>query len=266
MSSDLSRRLAVARGDEPADVVVRAGRVLSVFTREWLEADIVVYASPLYHYGVNAEMKAFIERTLPSLLPYFEREGERTVHPLRSRLPAVVLISVAGFPDDSVFDALSFWAKKTFGRGTGLLAEIYRPAAEAMVHSWKLKDILDATEQAGQEIVEQRHVTQETMARIQQPLHNPAIVAATSNLRWQTLIDERLTMAEATKQDRAPRPDSITAFTTMLSFAFNPLKAGDKKGILNSTSQVRNPVPAIAPSIRIAAQQTRGKLKKPTVS
>src|SRR6266550_4415693 len=38
----LARRLAVARGDEPADVVVRGGRVLSVFTREWLEADIAV--------------------------------------------------------------------------------------------------------------------------------------------------------------------------------------------------------------------------------
>src|SRR6478672_3420766 len=42
VSSDLSRRLAVARGDEPADVVVRGGRVLSVFTREWLDADVAV--------------------------------------------------------------------------------------------------------------------------------------------------------------------------------------------------------------------------------
>ncbi|HEY5659522.1 MAG TPA: adenine deaminase [Gaiellaceae bacterium] len=39
---NLARRLAVARGDEPADVVVRGGRVLSVFTREWLELDIAV--------------------------------------------------------------------------------------------------------------------------------------------------------------------------------------------------------------------------------
>ncbi len=39
---DLSRRLAVARGDEPADLVVRGGRVLSVFTREWLECDVAV--------------------------------------------------------------------------------------------------------------------------------------------------------------------------------------------------------------------------------
>ncbi len=39
---DLQRRLAVARGDEPADLVVRGGRVLSVFTREWLEVDVAV--------------------------------------------------------------------------------------------------------------------------------------------------------------------------------------------------------------------------------
>jgi adenine deaminase len=38
----LQRRLAVARGHEPADLVVRGGRVLSVFTREWLEADVAV--------------------------------------------------------------------------------------------------------------------------------------------------------------------------------------------------------------------------------
>jgi adenine deaminase len=38
----LRRRLAVARGDEAADLVVRGGRVFSVFTREWLETDVAV--------------------------------------------------------------------------------------------------------------------------------------------------------------------------------------------------------------------------------
>jgi adenine deaminase len=38
----LARRLAVARGDEPADLVIRGGRVLSVFTREWLETDVAI--------------------------------------------------------------------------------------------------------------------------------------------------------------------------------------------------------------------------------
>src|SRR5438132_2534614 len=42
MAVELARRLAVARGSEPADLVVRGGRVLSVFTREWVEADVAI--------------------------------------------------------------------------------------------------------------------------------------------------------------------------------------------------------------------------------
>ncbi len=42
MESLLARRIAVARGDEPADLVVRGGRVFSVFTREWLDVGVAV--------------------------------------------------------------------------------------------------------------------------------------------------------------------------------------------------------------------------------
>jgi len=42
MDAPLAKRLAVARGDEPADLVVRGGKVLSVFTREWLETDVAI--------------------------------------------------------------------------------------------------------------------------------------------------------------------------------------------------------------------------------
>jgi adenine deaminase len=58
---DLARRLAVARGDEPADLVVRGGRVLSVFTREWLEADVAVaegYVAGLGEYEGAEEIDA----------------------------------------------------------------------------------------------------------------------------------------------------------------------------------------------------------------
>jgi adenine deaminase len=39
---DLARRLAVARGAEPADLVIRSGRVFCSFTREWLDADVAI--------------------------------------------------------------------------------------------------------------------------------------------------------------------------------------------------------------------------------
>jgi adenine deaminase len=34
--------MAVARGDEPADLVLAGGKVLSVFTREWLDVDVAI--------------------------------------------------------------------------------------------------------------------------------------------------------------------------------------------------------------------------------
>jgi adenine deaminase len=37
-----ARWIAVARGDEPADLVLAGGRVLSVFTKEWLELDVAI--------------------------------------------------------------------------------------------------------------------------------------------------------------------------------------------------------------------------------
>lgn len=197
---------------------------------KWLESDVVVYASPLYHFLVNAQMKTFIERTLPVAMPYLQRRGDITVHPLRSKHPDSVLISVAGFPDNSVFDQLSFWAKRVMG--AGLLAEIYRPAAEAMISCGRRQDILEATEQAGIEIVKNRSVSKETMARIMQPITSPEMMAVMSNLSWQGMIDRQMTMAEASRKGTGIRPNSIETLMAMLSFAFNPRKAGEKAGTL----------------------------------
>jgi adenine deaminase len=41
-ASELAHRIAVARGDEPADLVLAGGRVLSVFTGELLGADVAI--------------------------------------------------------------------------------------------------------------------------------------------------------------------------------------------------------------------------------
>jgi adenine deaminase len=49
--TDLARRVAVARGDEPADLVVRGGSVLSVFTREWLAADVAIVDGFIAGFG-----------------------------------------------------------------------------------------------------------------------------------------------------------------------------------------------------------------------
>ena len=69
--ADLARRLAVARGDEPADLVVRGGRVLSVFTREWLETDIAIaegYVAGLGDYEGTEEVDATGRFVVPGFI------------------------------------------------------------------------------------------------------------------------------------------------------------------------------------------------------
>src|SRR3954454_14244312 len=68
---DLARRLAVARGDEPADVVVRGGRVFSVFTREWLETDVAIvdgHVAGLGEYECADELDASGRFVVPGFL------------------------------------------------------------------------------------------------------------------------------------------------------------------------------------------------------
>jgi adenine deaminase len=54
---DLSGFLAVARGDEPADVALRNGRVFDVFTGETIEADVAVAGGRIVGMGGDYEAK-----------------------------------------------------------------------------------------------------------------------------------------------------------------------------------------------------------------
>ena len=68
---DLARRLAVARGDEPAELVVRGGRVFSVFTREWLETDVAIVdgrVAGLGDYQGNEELDASGRHVVPGFV------------------------------------------------------------------------------------------------------------------------------------------------------------------------------------------------------
>ena len=53
--------MAVARGDEPADLVVAGGRVLSVFTREWLDADVAIVDGHIVGVGLGYEGRERID-------------------------------------------------------------------------------------------------------------------------------------------------------------------------------------------------------------
>jgi adenine deaminase len=69
--SDLARRIAIARGDEPADVVLRGGRVFSVFTGEFLDADVAFAGEHVAGVGDGYEGRDIVDVTGLTLLPGF---------------------------------------------------------------------------------------------------------------------------------------------------------------------------------------------------
>jgi multimeric flavodoxin WrbA/putative sterol carrier protein len=198
-----------------------------------LACDLCVLATPLYQYTVNALMKTFIERTLPASQPFFIFKDGVTRHPPRYEMPKIAVISVAGFPEESVFDQLKSYVHFLFR--DRLAAEIYRTSAEMLrtgsSHP-KIKDILEATVQGGKELAEFKMISPETMARIHNSITDFEEMAPLGNCAWQTCIDEKVTMGEFQKRKMVPRPNSMETFLAVMQAGFNPQKAGDKKMIM----------------------------------
>jgi multimeric flavodoxin WrbA/putative sterol carrier protein len=204
---------------------------------KWLEADIAVYATPLYHFTVNASMKAFIERTLPVLEPFLMRSDGRTSHPRRHKTPAGVVLSVAGFPELSVFDELSRYVN--FMNIFNLQAEIYRPGAEALTmpeFAGTAKEICDAATRAGREIVQSGSISAETVELITQPIGGDfESFSRMANQFWKTCIREGITPKEFNERKMVPRPDSIDSFMMFMSTGFNSKHAERTKAVIQFT-------------------------------
>lgn len=198
---------------------------------KYMAADLCVMATPLFHFTVNANLKTFIERTLPFVLPFFESQDGKTGHPLRQVPPPVVALSVAGFPEYSVFNQLSSYMNFLYKKN--LKAEIYVPGAEALsgrTSSPEAKILLEGVVQGGRELVIDSKISEKTMAKINTPTLDFNTMAPVGNIFWKTCIEEGVTPKEFEKRGLIPRPDSLESFLAVLKMAFNPEKAGDFKG------------------------------------
>jgi len=184
---------------------------------KYLGCDLFIMATPLFHYTVNAKMKTFIERTLPMAQPFFELRNGVTTHPLRHEPPPIVVLSVAGFPEMSVFDQLSSYIQFLYKER--LVAEIYRTSSEMLGGKMNIKAldaIQQATIQGGRELARQKRITPETLQAMTQPISTFEKMAPMGNLAWKTCIREGVTMGQFQKRQMVPRPDSIETYLAIM--------------------------------------------------
>lgn len=200
---------------------------------KWLACDLVIYASPLYYHSMNASMKAFIERTLPAALPFFEQGDDgMTFHPLRDKIPASVLLSVCGFPEASEFNAMLEFFTRTSHKYANHVAAICRAGASLLslpIHESKAKDVLNATRQAGRELINTLKIAPETLSRITQPLGDVQSFANMGNMYWKTCINEGVTPKEFEDKKMVPRPETLADFMFLFPFGIDAKAVGDRK-------------------------------------
>jgi putative sterol carrier protein len=184
---------------------------------------------------MNAVMSTFRERMLPLSQPFVEKRDGKRAFLLRHKLPPAVWLSVCALPEKSEFDALSSFLGSTRHPDVRIVAEIYRTSSEAMRHpvfKKTLSDILEATGQAGWELVRSMKISPVTMERITQPLMDPESLAIIGNLTCRTCIAEDVTLEEFFTKGMTPRPDSLEAFMAYSVLGLNAEAAGGKKVIL----------------------------------
>lgn len=165
---------------------VQKDDMTEVLFDRYLQADLVVLATPIYHATMNARMKLFVERTLPMMDPLAEvAEGGSTPHRFQ-KMPKVVALSVAGYWDQAMFQALSQTWRLVLGGD--LVAEIYRHSSEFLTvpeFQPQVQMVLAAVARAGEEVVRQGQVKPETMAALTQPLAPPDTLARLSREFWE---------------------------------------------------------------------------------
>jgi len=139
---------------------------------------------------MNARLKRFIERTMPMVDPL--GIGQEGGHPYRfEKVPKVAVLSVCGNWDQSMFEPLSLTMRKMCG--PTLVAEIYRTSSEALpLPEFKNQagPILAAMALAGEELVRDGRIKEETMAAITKVLAPAAVMAEMGRQWWVAAIEE----------------------------------------------------------------------------
>ncbi|MBC7085102.1 MAG: flavodoxin family protein [Methanomethylovorans sp.] len=134
------------------------------------EADVFVFASPLYSDGINGPMKNFIDRTIPVLDPFVELRADRCRHPRRgvSKDRKMVLISNCGFWEMENFDSLlahmQAICKNASFEFAGALLRPHGESMQIMIQmGMPIDDIFEAAKDAGRQLVNEGRISQKTL-------------------------------------------------------------------------------------------------------
>ena len=154
--------------------------------KNYIEADLIVYATPLYHFGMTAQLKRLIERTLPIIKPYMVKIGNQYIHPSRyeKKEQKHILISNCGFPEMHHFDDLVAHMNTITG---GLDESILCTGGEmlALREAGDLcKEYLEAANEAGVEFITDGRISELTRSELKKSFIGVRAFVDVANSSW----------------------------------------------------------------------------------
>ena len=137
------------------------------------EADVWVFASPLFVDGLTGPLKTLLDRLIPLIQPFVEMRDDHCRHPRREDTKGgqVVLVSNCGFWEMDNFDPLLVHMEavcRNVDRAfAGALLRPHGPALRVMRDGgMPVGDVFEAAEEAGGQLVEQRAMRPETLRAV----------------------------------------------------------------------------------------------------
>lgn len=161
---------------------------MDTLLQQYIDADLVIWATPLYHHEMTSILKTFVERTLPLSEPYIVKKDGKFRHPDRYQISNKrnVLISNCGFPEHHNFDIMM----QSFKRITGNQIDesilcIMGELLSKKPLSGRIKWYIDALENAGKEYAKNGHIDPDTRKTLHQPLVPMEDFIEMANLSWE---------------------------------------------------------------------------------
>ncbi len=163
------------------------------------KADVQVLATPLYVFGMSAQLKTMMDRIIPMAKPFIELMDGHCAHPAREgfKHSDMVLISNCGFHEMDNFDALVMHVKELCRiSGANYLGALLRPHGEILqaleaLAPGKAEPIYEAAREAGRLVANNGAISQKLSDQVALELMPREEYVSTANQYFQAEIEKQ---------------------------------------------------------------------------
>ncbi len=219
--------------------------------QKYIQADLLIFGTPLYFSLMSGEMKIFIDRLLPLSEPSLvtrKSDPSMTGHPRRfgDHNQKVLLVSPCGFPEYQNFDALVYSFKFLASQNNWTyLGEILRTGAEPLAQAEFqpfFSGYYATLRQAGEQLIREGYLSDQLQQELRKDLFpvDKEQFKSMANQYWQNKMaaawpaaekpTERETKSMTNENQTENQPGSLRSQMAKMPANFQPAVAGDFQG------------------------------------